>query len=229
MKPSFYIFMGMCVCVFLTLGAWQVKRLAWKESLLTEINKELSIDAAQQQLTPDDMDLPQTYAVRRGYLKGSLDLSKSILWQGQISNGAPVDYIVAPFYFPRDQFIVPVVVGKCFEECNEISARTRQNIKIIGTLKRHRDNMFRPKNNIARNEWYRMDALDLSIQWNGHGRVRDVLFYAENNDIDPYLAPVQSVLNVPNNHKQYAFFWFAMAGLILSLTIYQFLQSRRPQ
>ncbi len=225
MKLSFYIFMGTCVCVFLTLGAWQIKRLAWKENILAQVNAALSVDASTHALEQTDLDLTDPYALRRGYLKGMLDLSQAILWQGQISDGAPVDYIVAPFHFPRDKFIVPVVVGKCFEECNEVKPRLYKNIKIIGTLKRHRDNMFRPQNNIAQDEWYRMNALDLSIRWKSN--VIDGLFYAENNDIDPYLSPVESVLNIPNNHKQYALFWFAMAGLILSLTIYQFIILRR--
>jgi surfeit locus 1 family protein len=225
MKPSFYIFMGVCVCIFLALGAWQVKRLAWKENLLAQINKELSVDAIQKELKPTDFKLQESYMVRRGYLKGTLDLSQSILWRGQIFNGAPAYYVVAPFQSPHDKFIVPVVVGMCYVDCDEVKPNEYKNIKIIGILKRHKDNIFRAKNNIPQGEWYRMDHNDLSSQW-GNDTV-NALFYAENSDIDPYLSPVESVVNIPNNHKQYAVFWFTMAALILSLTIYQFITSRR--
>lgn len=224
---SFYLFMAACMCLFIALGTWQIKRLAWKTDLLSHIEAEKNIDATKVHLVLSDLNLPSRSSIRRGSLTGRLDTTKSILWRGQIYNGAPVHYVVAPIYVEsaeQEKFIVPVVVGMCPDNCDRMTKKIFTKKMVTGLFKYHKDNMFRAPNNVQKNEWYRMDINDLRGAWGSS--VVDGLFYAE-AQIDPNIEPITSVTTVPNNHKQYAMFWFSMALLIFGLSVYRFISQRR--
>jgi surfeit locus 1 family protein len=222
MKPSFYIFMSLCVILFLTLGMWQIKRLEWKESLLNEITREEQLDASKIALSSKDIESIGLYHLRRGFLKGRLDLSQAILWQGHIFDGKPTSYIVAPLY-KKDHKIVPIVLAMCGADCENLKP-SRKMMTIIGVAKHHKDNIFRLQNRIDKDEWYRMDNNDLALKWGGD--VIDILFYSENDVLKDFQS-VPVVTNLPNNHKQYAIFWFSMAILIVGMTLYRARSSHR--
>ena len=217
-SPSFYIFMWLCVGVFVTLGAWQVRRLAWKEQILSAIEREKNTDATAVHLTPNDLTSLGRYDIKRGTLAGHFITGKDILWRGQIVNAAPVVYLVAPFVL-KTGMIVPVVLGSKPDDKQTITipARKTPDRKITGTAKIAKDNMFRPPNDPSKNIWYRMDGDDLKQYWGKD--ISPALFYADSKIVEG-VEPINTALNVPNNHKQYAVFWFAMAALVGGLTIF---------
>lgn len=207
------------VLIFTALGSWQVKRLEWKQAILASIQQEQLVDAKTYKLTAKDFESLARHSIKRGTLEGQFIKDKqAISWRGQILKGASVSYLIAPFE-TKGGTIMPVVLGsidtELFAPLIKIPSDT---LSITGTAKIKIENMFRPPNNLARNEFYRMDKKDLETYWGVP--VTTALFYAD-KPIIKGVTPVEGLLTVPNNHLYYALFWFSLAALISGLTLYQ--------
>lgn len=219
MRPSFYIFMIVMILIFTALGSWQVKRLEWKQAILASVKQEQMIDAIAYKLTSQDFENLTRHSIKRGTLEGHFIKDKqAILWRGQILNGASVSYLIAPFEM-KEGIVMPVVLGsidtELFDPLTKIPSDT---LSITGTAKIKIENIFRPPNNLARNEFYRMDKKDLETYWGVP--LTTALFYAD-EPIIKGVTPVEGLLTIPNNHLYYAIFWFSLAVLISGLTLYQ--------
>lgn len=214
---GFLAFMIVCCVMFFGLGCWQVQRLAWKEQLLANLNHLSQIDPETILLSGEDFDQIQKNDIRRGTIYGAwLAADRTILVHGEILNGKPAHNVVVPVQIEGGA-IVPVILGQAYDDAPVAVSNAFYTIppKFHGIARQMRASSFKPENDLDKNLWYQLDVRDLSSYWGGN--VTSAVFIVEDRNIDG-ITPIKDLYNLPNNHKQYAIFWFSMAGLIALLT-----------
>ncbi len=218
------------IAVLCALGAWQLHRLQWKENMLKQLDVEFSKDASQIFLDSDDFKDAAEF--RRGSLRGFYDFKKQILIGPRTYKNLPGRHVYTPLRLEDGTHIlvnrgwVPID-WKPHDETpmtQEAAQEAARGGGIIGLLRRTWDgNPFTPENEPARDTWYTPDTTAIAAA-KDIDSLHPVLFTLEGGETEGnYPIPVDTRLNMPNNHLQYAFFWFALAVSLGIIYVLRFL------
>jgi len=196
------------MAILVALGVWQVQRLQWKTALLAEIDRHM----AEKPVPMPEMLGPQAdWEYRRVSLAGSFDYAHEFLIQPRTLDGKPGYHMVVPFKRLSGGTVL-VNRGWVSDEFMKSVQRPRGILHIEGILQYPEKNVFTPESNPAKNQWYWIDIsamaklLKLELP-------PAVVTIAEKK---PGVYPVGGKLRVeiPNDHKQYAIFWFTMSMVL---------------
>ena len=208
-KLLFSVFVIFFISVFVALGSWQIVRLNWKLSLISEIENSLK---------NPPVELAQSN--KKNYLKiktsGSIDLDKQIYLYNLNDNGTPGFEVINPILIDEENFLInrgwiP------FEKKNTEEINFFDENNIIGTLKlQGRKNIFKPDNEIEENYWFSLNREDI-FKFTGK-EFSEYIIYLDGNYQFP--KPKKVTANISNNHKKYAITWFSLAISILLLYLY---------
>ena len=208
-KLLFSVFVIFFISVFVALGSWQIVRLNWKLSLISEIENSLK---------NPPVELAQSN--KKNYLKiktsGSIDLDKQIYLYNLNDNGTPGFEVINPILIDEENFLInrgwiP------FEKKNTEEINFFDENNIIGTLKlQGRKNIFKPDNEIEENYWFSLNREDV-LKFTGK-EFSEYIIYLDGNNQFP--KPKKITANISNNHKKYAITWFSLAISILMLYLY---------
>ena len=204
---------GLIGCaILLSLGAWQVKRLAWKEAILAEI--EANIAAAPLTLPEDPTATDHKYMpveVSGTYSGDELHVLFSLKQQGagyriiaKFSTDTGRDILIDRGYVPtpdKDQLRPG------------FAATVQGNLHWPEEI-----DSFTPEPDINGNIWF---ARDLPAMAAALG-TEPVLIVARASDpVDTQLRPVPvTATGIPNDHLQYAITWFLLAAAWAGMTAY---------
>ena len=208
------------------LGHWQQDRLAWKNNLQVTMDEEFAKDAKGLLLTSDDLTKVSDSSIRRGTLQGKLDFDHQFILRGQIVDAKPASFVLIPMILP-DQKTVFVVATLQAGTDKIGTPSTRAKIdKVTGTARLSRWSSFAGQNDPEKDLWYRPDVVQMAT----HAKLPDPvapLFYMESSN---YKLDARPTVDIPrtlrNDHKQYMFFWYTMAGILLVMYYLRFW--RRP-
>ena len=205
----FSVFVIFFISVFVALGSWQIVRLNWKLSLISEI---------EESLKNPPVELAKSN--KKNYLKiktsGSIDLEKQIYLYNLNDNGTPGFEVINPILINDENFLInrgwiP------FEKKNTEEINFLDENNIIGTLKlQGRKNIFKPNNDIEENYWFSLNREDI-LKFTGK-EFSKYIIYLDGNYQSP--KPKKITANISNNHKKYAITWFSLAISILLLYLY---------
>ena len=208
-KLLFSVFVIFFISVFVALGSWQIVRLNWKLSLISEI---------EESLKNPPVELAQSN--KKNYLKiktsGSIDLDKQIYLYNLNDNGTPGFEVINPILINEENFLInrgwiP------FEKKNTEEINFFDENNIIGTLKlQGRKNIFKPDNEIEENYWFSLNREDI-LKFTGK-EFSEYIIYLDGKYQFP--KPKKITANISNNHKKYAITWFSLAISILLLYLY---------
>ena len=208
-KLLFSVFVIFFISIFVALGSWQIVRLNWKLSLISEIENSLK---------NPPVELAQSN--KKNYLKiktsGSIDLDKQIYLYNLNDNGTPGFEVINPILIDEENFLInrgwiP------FEKKNTEEINFFDENNIIGTLKlQGRKNIFKPDNEIEENYWFSLNREDI-LKFTGK-EFSKYIIYLDGNYQFP--KPKKITANISNNHKKYAITWFSLAISILLLYLY---------
>ena len=208
-KLLFSVFVIFFISVFVALGSWQIVRLNWKLSLISEI---------EESLKNPPVELAQSN--KKNYLKiktsGSIDLDKQIYLYNLNDNGTPGFEVINPILIDGDNYLlnrgwIP------FEKKNTEEINFFDENNIIGTLKlQGRKNIFKPDNEIEENYWFSLNREDI-LKFTGK-EFSEYIIYLDGKYQFP--KPKKITANISNNHKKYAITWFSLAISILLLYLY---------
>ena len=208
-KLLFSVFVIFFISVFVALGSWQIVRLNWKLSLISEI--EDSLKRPHLELTQSN---------KKNYLKiktsGSIDFDKQIYLYNLNNSGTPGFEVINPILINEENFLInrgwiP------FEKKNTEEINFFDENNIIGTLKlQGRKNIFKPENEIEENYWFSLNREDI-LKFTGK-EFSKYIIYLDGNYQFP--KPKKITANISNNHKKYAITWFSLAISILLLYLY---------
>lgn len=197
----------------LSLGFWQLNRLAWKNDVIAKIQAQESIDPMTTAI-----DLSNTDDFQRGYLKGQfVKNAEFIKLQPRTHDGKVGYHVLRPFVIADMNKPIMVNMG-WVENGSDIEAIQFSNVQKIAGYMRSPDprGTFTPNNFPMNNQWYWMDmnAVNDLYKLNFHSQI----LYLES----PQSSLPQTFSGLPqprNKHIQYALFWFFMAGLLPILVI----------
>ena len=208
-KFLFSVVVIFLILVFISLGAWQIIRLNWKNNLILEI--ENSLKNPPVELSKSNQE---------NYLKiktsGLIDFDKQIYLYNLNDNGNPGFEVINPILVNNENYLInrgwiP------FEKKNSKEINFFDENNIIGTLKlQGKKNIFKPENDIKENYWFSLNREDIT-KFTGK-EFSKYLIYLDGNYQSP--KPKKITANISNNHKKYAITWFSLAISILLLYLY---------
>lgn len=205
--------------ILVSLGVWQVQRLAWKEGVLAEIEARINDAPVALPDTPDpatDTYLPVTVS---GQFTG--DTIRVLVSQKDV--GAGYRLITA---FETDG--ARVLVDRGFVPTDmTATALPDGDVTVNGNLQWPQEiDSFTPAPDLDGNVWFARDVPALAATL----KTREVLIVARSvSEDDPGVTPLPvDTSRIPNDHLQYAVTWFSLATIWLAMSLL-FLRRRRGQ
>lgn len=215
------------VGILCALGTWQLHRLEWKQGILASMKAEYARNAADIKLSPADLEKDFEYT--RGTLKGVYDYGKNIYVGPRTHDGTPGSYQLTPFELEDGSFILVNRgwVPQSWKPADESADVARQVVNATGLLRKpDQTNPFTPQNNPAKNQWYSINPTQMAAAYNIPSLRPYILYLEVKSTWGDYPVPFPSQEpEIPDNHLQYAIFWFAMAGILLAVFYLRFMRN----
>ncbi len=209
-RMIFPIVIGVLGCaILISLGTWQLKRLAWKEGVLAEITAE--IDAAPVAV-PTDIDPSMKYlpVMATGEIgEGELHVLVS---RKQIGAGYR---IIAPLTLSDGR---RVLLDRGFVADEDKDAtRPIGPAVVVGNLHWPDDmNSSTPAPDMGRNIWFGRDLIAMAEVLD----TQPVLIVARENTAEGIEPMPVGVEGIPNDHLEYAITWFSLCAVWLGMTLF---------
>lgn len=202
----------------IALGVWQVKRLAWKTALLAGIARDMAAAPQPLPAAPD----PQALEYHHVTMAGHFLYAHEYLVKPRMRNGQEGYDMIVPFARASGS-VVFVNRGWASDAVAQKIERPKGMIEVEGIVHTPKRNYFTPANAPARHEWYWPDIAQMSKDA-GLSNVAPVFVTVPATKAGTYPAGGGLHVDIPNDHKQYAIFWFGMA--CVQLVIYYLSQLR---
>ncbi len=216
------ITVGCGFLALLGLGTWQLQRLQWKEGLIAA--RHAALDAAPVP-PPDSLDDARQLAFHPVIATGSFLNDKEVQVYAASADGAPGYHVVTPLRLSTGALLF---IDRGFVPEDRRAPETRAAgelsgpVTVTGLLRLPADGRpgwFTPDNLPGRNQWYTIDVAAMASA----AGLADVLPYHLDADTTPNPGGLpeggQTVLDLPNNHLQYAITWYALAAVLLAIYI----------
>jgi surfeit locus 1 family protein len=233
--------------VLVGLGTWQVERKAWKEALIAALTERLAVppQALPAAATWPRLD-PSSDEYRRVKFTALFDHAAEALVYGAASAfrpdvSGPGDWVFTPARLAGGGI---VMIDRGFVPESRQDPKSRADgqisgpVEIVGAMRwpeaRH---WFTPADDPAHNLWFSRDPLAIAaakglgakeLGAKGLGTVAP--FYIEQEAPMPpggLPSPGKIVVNLPNNHLQYAITWFGLALALAGVFIAWAVSTRR--
>lgn len=212
------------LAILLVLGIWQIERKTWKEELIARIVRQTRAEPVAPP-APDAWD-PARDEFRHVRVSGRFANDREALVHGLAAGETPGRalqgyYVITPL-LRTDGGTVLINRGFVPTELKAQADRRDGLIEgpttVTGILRASEPRaMFVPEADPARGEWFNRDVAGIAA-------ARGI------TDTAPYLIEVDAVpgqttwprggqlkVDLPNNHLQYAFTWFALAACLIGV------------
>ena len=200
--------------ILLSLGFWQVQRLAWKQGVIAQIETRLSEEVAGIPATPTEAE-DEYLGVR---VEGTIE-------PGEVhvlgSHGGIAFRVIAPLVLADERRIL---LDRGF-----VSEGMKDEVRPIGPvlvegnlLWPDETDSFTPDPNLDRNIWFARDVEPMAAALG----TEPVLVVARDMSLGgTSLQPV--TVDMPNRHLEYAITWFSMAAAWSMMTVYMLWRIKR--
>jgi surfeit locus 1 family protein len=226
--PGFFALLGMAILI--SLGIWQLHRLAWKEALIAEVSAR--VDAPPVAVPPETEwpSLKQAdYEYRHVGVAGDYDFAHQALIFRALETprgryGGPGWLVLTPLRL-ADGSIVIVNRGFIPDDKRMIflaggAANGRAKAEVTGLMRApEQRTWFTPTDDPAAGQWFTRDPAAIAAAMKLQ-RVAPFTIDADANS-DPAALPEggETILSFPNNHLSYAFTWFGMAVSLVGVFV----------
>ncbi len=220
-KILFPLILGLAGCgVLISLGTWQVERLAWKQAILSEIDSRLQADPV-----PLSLDVTEeTHEYTRVTLTGTPTGDEfHVLVSG---TEAGTGYRVIS---KMDTSLGAILVDQGLLALdNKDAAPLITPMEITGTLLWPDDqNANTPRPDLAANIWFARNIATMSAALETESLM--VVITAA-TPADPRLTPLPvNTATIKNDHFEYAVTWFLLAFVWAIMSLYLILRTLRPK
>ena len=207
--------------ILLSLGIWQLQRLAWKQEVLRAIESKILAPAVKipQTVLPDAHSLLPVRA--EGRYKG--DTVRVLVSQKIYGAGYR---LITAFELVDGRTIM---LDRGFTSVRlEMPSTPEGRGQVIGNLQWPQEiDSFTPENDLATNIWFARDVARLA----DHLKAEPVLLVLRDSSFETEAAtPLPKMTaNIPNDHMNYAITWFSLALIWLGMSGYFLYRSRDPQ
>lgn len=200
------------ICILCGLGGWQIQRLQWKTRLISEMNAAY-VDENPPVLEPDFVPAAGMDFLR-GRISGEMDYEKEIRLGPRYHENRPGFHVLTPLRMKGGYYVL-VDRGWVPEGWSEDQSGQGDMRQITGILRRPVYNVFLPQNIPAEDKWYNPDVAEIAAA-KDLPHVWPHILIAENdkNAVFEYPLAEGARPEIPNNHLQYAIFWFTLAAAL---------------
>lgn len=212
------------IAALVSLGNWQMQRLAWKEGLIAAIAERTHAEPVPLAVAEERAGRGQDVEYTRVAVPGRLLNDREIHLYALDETGAPGFHVITPLRL-ADGSIAFVNRGYVPNELKDPAKRgagqPAGDVTVTGLL-RHPDahSMFIPGNDAPRNIWYwrDIDAMAATLGPDAE-RVHRVIVDAEASPAAPGGWPKGGVtrLELPNRHLEYALTWYGLAASLIAV------------
>ncbi|MDD8024296.1 MAG: SURF1 family protein [Paracoccaceae bacterium] len=219
----FPVILGVVGCaILLSLGVWQLRRLAWKEEMLSQITAQIA--GPVQDLPPEGTDV-QALKYTPVMMAGATTGEEILVLSGQ-KGGGPGYEVISAFETGDGR---RVLLDRGFiPEAARRSPRPGTALIVTGNL--HWPNevdSYTPAPDLAAQVWYARDVPAMAT----HLGAEPLLVVAARVDGDPQGVEPQpiAITGIPNDHLNYAITWFSLAIVWAGMTAFLLWRIRRQQ
>ncbi len=206
------------------LGTWQVERLAWKNAILQALDK-----AYAMRIPPNlvSQDLEASARNRSLFIFGTIHghfLPGEIAVRPRTHDGETGAHLYQPFSLANGGVIL---VNRGWVPEGWQGRVPDGSVSLTGLARKpDRKNPFTPPNRPGAGQWYAIDLKDINILLPESGNSLPYVFYAENarSAGEDYPLGFGRDWMPPNNHLQYAIFWFTMAFILAAIYALRFIR-----
>jgi len=194
------------------LGTWQVHRLHWKTELISHIHDRM---AERPVPLPENVANPEDWEYRRVTLAGNFLYGHEFLLGPRQLDEKNGYHMIVPFRRASGG-VVMVNRGWISDDLMKQAQRPQGTVQVEGIVQQPRKYRFTPDNNPAKNEWYWADVKAMAEAAN----LKDpapVLVTVAAREEGVYPAGGQVRVDLPNDHRAYAIFWYTMAFVLLAV------------
>jgi surfeit locus 1 family protein len=220
-KILFPLILGFAGCgVLISLGLWQVDRLAWKEEILADIDTRLSAPPASFSRFATEAADEYTRVLISGTPSGE---ELHVLVSG---TEAGTGYRVIS-KFQTDQGAILLDQGLLAID-NKDAAPMTISMDVVGTLLWPDDqNSSTPDPDLDANIWFarQIDAMSAAL-----GTLPFMVVATQTSPMDTRLTPLPvNTATIKNDHFEYAVTWFLLAFVWAIMSLYLILRTTRQK
>ncbi|MEH6360945.1 MAG: SURF1 family protein [Amylibacter sp.] len=200
------------IAILLSLGTWQVKRMAWKNAILSQIETQIIAEPVALPANPNT-ETDNRLSVR---VKALIGFNEAHVLYSTKRGGPGFLVIVPALTKPANRRIL-IDMGY-INEAQKNTVRTPQTVTITGNILWPNEvDSYTPDPNMAKNIWFARDADKLAA----HFDTESFLIVARTIELGDYGTTPQPIgLNIPNDHLEYAITWFSLALVWFGMTLY---------
>ena len=213
-KKSFTLVSIIISLICFSLSIWQVKRLKWKEDLISNIEKAYNSDSININMLTGDL---RNFKFKNVYLEGIFINEKSMFLGPRVNKDQVGYHLITPFLFNDNRYIL--VNRGWLKKIIKIKEQKKEYL-INGILKESDiKNIFTPQNNMEKNLWFYISTKQMSEF--SEIKLVDNIFVdlIGSNPNDRLTIINSSIPKIVNNHLQYVITW-AILGLLFLVMNY---------
>ena len=210
----FFVLIGLGgAAILVSLGVWQMQRLAWKEGVLANIETRIAAEPVSLPANPD----PEADAYLPVEVTGTLGASYLQVLVSKKNAGAGYR-IIRPMFLDNGDVLIDLgfvttadAGGLKFEEGPPLT--------IVGNLQWPQEvDKFTPEPDLENNIWFARDVEAMAEALN----TRPILVVRrEAPQLGGPLSPMPvDTAAIPNDHLQYAITWFSLALIWVVMTFF---------
>jgi surfeit locus 1 family protein len=207
------------IAVLVSLGVWQLHRLAWKEALIARIEARVHAPPAPMPPESEWPGLkPEDYEYRHVSLRGRFHPRQALVFRGSgpEAGQGPGYLLLAPLILPDG---AAVIVNRGFVPGTPQEAAAHAppagEVTVTGLVREPEPrNLFTPADQPDKDVWFTRDPGAIARHF---GLSRSAPFSIDEDYTgDPKALPHggTSVIAFPNNHLSYALTWFGLAAAL---------------
>ena len=203
-----------------SLSIWQIKRLNWKEDLISNIEKAYNSDSININMLNDDL---KNFKFKNVYLEGIFINEKSMFLGPRVNKNQVGYHLITPFLLKDGRYIL--INRGWLKEILKIKEQKKEYL-INGILKESDiKNIFTPQNNMEKNLWFYISTKQMSEF--SEIKLVDNIFVdlIGSNPNDRLTIINSSIPKIVNNHLQYVITW-AILGLLFLVMNYIYSKRR---
>ena len=217
------------VAVLLSLGTWQVERLAWKNDLVARMEARLAAPAVA---LPPSSEWPRLVASDYEYTRVSArgvfeHEAEALIYR---TSGKVAGAMVQPGYWVMTPLRLAdgarILVNRGFigldskDRASRAAGRGEGEVSITGLLRAPEPRgTFTPPDNPGKAEWFTRDPLAIAaalrLERAAPFSIDEVAHAAPPGEP----AGGATIVDIPNNHLSYALTWFGLAATLLGVFV----------
>lgn len=203
--------------VLIGLGTWQVQRMQWKNDLIARIDARMAGEPVD---LPASIDAPAAWEYRRVRVEGTFRHEAEMPIAGRTWANKPGWHVVTPLVRSDGGGTVLVNRGFVLHETRDPASRAAGQVPGVVTVEGlvrvpGRVSWLQPDNRPQQNTWFWYDIPAMAR----HAGIADAapVIVEAGPAPNPGGQPVggQTVVNIPNDHLNYALTWYGLAAALL--------------